>query len=115
MRISDWSSDVCSSDLDIAAAPFAEGKVLSGHDARRAQFPDQLSRDEILRRHAGHRVVEMENKHGIGACGREQSLPLIQCCQAKGRKVRKEMRSEERRVGKEGVRTCRIWRSAYHK
>src|SRR3546814_19243063 len=62
MRISDWSSDVCSSDLDIAAAPFAEGKVLSGHDARRAQFPDQLSRDEILRRHAGHRVVEMENK-----------------------------------------------------
>src|SRR3546814_10426717 len=37
------------------------------------------------------RVVEMENKHGIGAGGREQSLPLIQCCQAKGRKVRKEM------------------------
>src|SRR3546814_10784622 len=75
----------------MAAAPFAESKVLSGHDARRAQFPDQLFRDEILRRHAGHRVVEMENKHGIGACGREQSLPLIQCRQAKGREVRKEM------------------------
>src|SRR3546814_15869724 len=37
------------------------------------------------------RVVEMENKHGIGACGREQSLPLIERRQAKGREVREEM------------------------
>src|SRR3546814_20130124 len=103
----------------MAPAPFAEGKVLSGHDARRAQFPDQFFRDEILRRHAGHRVVEMENKHGIGACGREQSLPLIERRQANGREVREEMPyrmwiergndsgSEERRGGKRGVGTCR--------
>src|SRR3546814_17807986 len=35
----------------------------------------------------------MENKHGIGACGREQSLPLIERRQAKGREVREEMPS----------------------
>src|SRR3546814_14143165 len=33
----------------------------------------------------------MENKHGIGACGREQSLPRIERRQAKGREVREEM------------------------
>src|SRR3546814_5789827 len=33
----------------------------------------------------------MENKHGIGACGREQSLPLIERRQAKGREIREEM------------------------
>src|SRR3546814_1563078 len=35
MRISDWSSDVCSSDLDLCALP-GNGQISDGERARRA-------------------------------------------------------------------------------
>src|SRR3546814_16476665 len=39
MRISDWSSDVCSSDLlDLAARPLAEQHPVAGFDVELAQF-----------------------------------------------------------------------------
>src|SRR3546814_4302527 len=63
MRISDWSSDVCSSDLLRAAAALY----------RRLPVPRQRSGARLVRR-----------------------------------------RSEERRVGKEWVSTCRYRRSPYH-
>src|SRR3546814_3613853 len=86
MRISDWSSDVCSSDL-----PLLDRLMLS------------LSKHEETRLFLrpggeGHRVAGA----GLGAVARH----VIQ--------HRHVERSEERRVGKECVSTCRSRRSAYH-
>src|SRR3546814_1627472 len=78
MRISDWSSDVCSSDLLRERSQLA---VLGERDADAAR---QLPHDLGLRRATA--------KVGANACDR----------------------SEERRVGKECVSTCRSRWSPYH-
>src|SRR3546814_4086184 len=69
MRISDWSSDVCSSDLRGPSAT---------HRANPVRHPDRISRPPSANGH------------------------------------HKAMRSEERRVGKECVGTCRSRWSPYH-
>src|SRR3546814_7725690 len=79
MRISDWSSDVCSSDLD--GAEHQEGAEDAEHEAKVADAVD----DERL------------DRRGIGA---GLFIP--------------ETRSEDRRVGKECVSTCRSRWSPYH-
>src|SRR3546814_1163614 len=81
MRISDWSSDVCSSDLvdDAVAAAKAAFKSWS-----------QTTRDERLA--VLTRIVEEYKKRGADLA----------------------KRSEERRVGKECVSTCRSRWSPYH-
>src|SRR3546814_12535557 len=98
MRISDWSSDVCSSDLEDEAGNAArELQVLIGDAKRRRQGRVGRSRRE------GH-------DHGF--------LDLLE--EIDGRHLAKEAqrqrvgRSEERRVGKEGVSTCRSRWSPYH-
>src|SRR3546814_20393420 len=89
MRISDWSSDVCSSDLLVERNAVEEDlHVLDGIDghARLAGIADDA------------RVVGV-----VAAVGREvegDREPLLP-------------RSEERRVGKECVRTCRSRWSPY--
>src|SRR3546814_4550712 len=91
MRISDWSSDVCSSDLWCAAMPrpppMTTTRKAVAHDHDREQ--DQ--------RHAQCRPAT-----GGGLRGRD------------GRGGDGQGRSEERRVGKEGVRTCRSRWSPFH-
>src|SRR3546814_14565912 len=97
MRISDWSSDVCSSDLQPVAGEYrighargvreqrGEGGVeMPGVEARRIDRPDI----------------------GIGGAGRAKRLAM--------RFDELDERSEERRVGKECVSTCRYRWSAYH-
>src|SRR3546814_7967841 len=74
MRISDWSSDVCSSDLGVDEGQEMVGRVV-GAAGRRHQ-------------HRQARIFELER--------------------ARAR------RSEERRVGKECVSTCRSRWSPYH-
>src|SRR3546814_18008845 len=80
MRISDWSSDVCSSDLDPA------------RDAGRFDS----AADDPARNVAGRRLA-------APAGGRSRHRSCY--CPAIGYCLRE--RSEERRVGKECVRTCR--------
>src|SRR3546814_4633088 len=89
MRISDWSSDVCSSDLpraDMNRNPALEiwqrERCLSVSAVRRAQQRKQ-------------RLVLVNG----------QGLTIAQC---------PALRSEERRVGKECVSTCRSRWSPYH-
>src|SRR3546814_10641288 len=77
MRISDWSSDVCSSDLLLAHGP-ADGT------------PDYRKIHE-------HRFVRQLRLH-----------------ERVRQRAKAEPRSEERRVGKECVSTCRSRWSAYH-
>src|SRR3546814_9179196 len=89
MRISDWSSDVCSSDLDRDAVRLAEGRT--------APQPSAAAFDTGLYQPDGFRT-EM-------ACQTNQ----LGCIVTTPRE-----RSEERRVGKECVSTCRSRWSPYH-
>src|SRR3546814_18934713 len=97
MRISDWSSDVCSSDLALA------------HRSRRhVEHPvEALARGEAeallhldLRLQVAQREVELFNRveRHIGA---DVAVAVA-------------VRSEERRVGTECVSTCRSGWSQYH-
>src|SRR3546814_3201810 len=81
MRISDWSSDVCSSDLLLAAIWIA------------LHFATQIVRP------IGNLVLAAERVRGGDLTVRIDEGPE---------------RSEERRVGKECVSTCRSRWSPYH-
>src|SRR3546814_6605002 len=94
MRISDWSSDVCSSDLAArAAAGFmagARGEAVGNTVGYRIRFENKVSaatRIEVVTEGILTRMI--------------QDDPMLD-------------RSEERRVGKECVSTCRYRWSPYH-
>src|SRR3546814_10721327 len=84
MRISDWSSDVCSSDLGFAPCP-----------CRAATTRANRRHGEVK---GGRFFLRAEKSVGGVA-----NLPY-----------RQRIRSEERRVGKECVSTCRSRWSPYH-
>src|SRR3546814_10317640 len=94
MRISDWSSDVCSSDL-IARQDQRRPDPIDAHVLRGAGLAvgdHLLAEDELLPRPLRHAAVFL----WPGRC-----QPAL-------------LRSEERRVGKECVSTCRSRWSPYH-
>src|SRR3546814_13888463 len=94
LRISDWSSDVCSSDL--RAGPCHE----SGVRAARSAAPAQTA------------SVSSTMPHGMSrspAAGGPRAG-----CGHKPHDAQDESRSEERRVGNECVSTCRYRWSPYH-
>src|SRR3546814_16156519 len=88
MSISDWSSDVCSSDLGAA----------------------ESERD---------RIKGLYDGIGLGASQAQGKVNELtgQIDTAKKLTLRApaQVRSEERRVGKEWVRPCRSWWSSNHK
>src|SRR3546814_7301302 len=86
MRISDWSSDVCSSDLDFRFGG-ADANVIGGD--RHVAGAEQAET-------AGHDVTvdARDDRQGAFLQTLEQVDDVV-------------LRSEERRVGKEGVSTCR--------
>src|SRR3546814_3835165 len=84
MRISDWSSDVCSSDL---------------HRLDRLVAEDELA------------VLKRFRFGGRAAGDREDQIENILAHRVQRRIAQ---RSEERRVGKECVSTCRSRWSPYH-
>src|SRR3546814_8457791 len=101
MRISDWSSDVCSSDLQ---AGDGDDQLVARHrtdmfvDARKAREVEQ--QDRMIA--AGLRIAALFDQFlETGAVGKA------------GQAVGYE-RSEERRVGKEWVSTCRSRWSPAH-
>src|SRR3546814_16407840 len=99
MRISDWSSDVCSSDLfnaipgaEIIVKEFENGPPIEAPIALRVIGPDL----DTLRDIAARVETLMQATPGVRNIGN----PL--------------RRTEARRVGKEGVSTCRSRGSPYH-
>src|SRR3546814_1036844 len=78
MRISDWSSDVCSSDLGLFVPALRNADVLDAGGVR-------------------------EGVNRLRAQVMDRSIPASELS-----------RSEERRVGKECVSTCRSRWSPYH-
>src|SRR3546814_19862577 len=91
MRISDWSSDVCSSDLQLSF----DGQNEIGGAAH-----------ETVAREGRRRQGQAERRHDGDVQNRED--------QPAGRVSTDDRRSEERRVGKECVSTCRSRWSPYH-
>src|SRR3546814_15939747 len=101
MRISDWSSDVCSSDL---------GKILIAVGAR-PQVPDCPGNElGITSNDAFH--LEKLPKRIVIAGGGYIANEFAGIFNEFGADV--TIRSEERRVGKECVSTCRYRWSPYH-
>src|SRR3546814_12917241 len=98
MRISDWSSDVCSSDLLKAC----RRDLLGLRDAAllRVAYDSAGRRSELVALRAEHIESDAE---GAGTL----FIPSSKTDQA-------GERSEERRVGKECVSTCRSRWSQYH-
>src|SRR3546814_19515778 len=97
MRISDWSSDVCSSDLSVGGVAahrgplfLAEGTGLAQDVVRHADLSDVVQQGATV---DAHELVRVD--------------PRLQL-------RRDELRSEERRVGKACVSKCRSRWSPTH-
>src|SRR3546814_20461291 len=109
MRISDWSSDVCSSDLVVAVR--REDAVVAGRGAAAVGVDDGIVVGEGrgVGRHgqgvAGDGVVAV-----VAAVLASDGAPDLVAA-GRGMAV---ARSEERRVGKACVSTCRSRLSPYH-
>src|SRR3546814_12645956 len=105
MRISDWSSDVCSSDLvlrklELAAVHGLRAEVVERRRVAGAQVEDALpGRGGGLVLPAHGQLVRLGHQAG-NRIGR--------------RLVHDGIRSEESRVGKECVSTCRSRWAPYH-
>src|SRR3546814_12108233 len=112
MRISDWSSDVCSSDLFVDHLRHRESLARSG-DAEQhlVAFAIERGRDEFLDR--GRLIAR-----GLIVANQFESFAAFDLVGAGG--AMRDIafggvdRSEERRVGKECVSTCRSRWSPYH-
>src|SRR3546814_15686374 len=102
MRISDWSSDVCSSDLGLSSA--------SGSVSQKGQRqpPGRGGRGECFRC-----LDQRFSREGVS----RSCLPAIESeigrAKSRTRTPLHAIRSEERRVGKECVSKCKSRRSLY--
>src|SRR3546814_17397158 len=109
MRISDWSSDVCSSDLTLREQdkPFLNefASVIREH------HPNVLVTVEGFADPAGSAAYNKRLGQRRAEAVREQ---LVQAGGLSADKVRAVSRAEERRVGKECVSRCRSRWSAVH-
>src|SRR3546814_15788751 len=98
MRISDWSSDVCSSDLVDMIDLRQPWPLMAGLDEDRHRFL-------VTGREDFHRgAVDIAHPAAQPEVTRGAHRPVAIA----------HARSEERRVGKECVRTCRSRWSPYH-
>src|SRR3546814_12567043 len=103
MRISDWSSDVCSSDLPTLRPEFLRISGALCYGVHRSppifvHLPRSIPTFHILNHLGRH----------LSAPGRDQAET------SSARESTRKGRSEERRVGKECVSTCRSRWSPYH-
>src|SRR3546814_18785679 len=99
MRISDWSSDVCSSDL-------TSNHVLRLPRTNRGvaprQHPPQIAPLYLLDAQGSNEPPSLSSQNPYDRKNSYQNMGM------------KVTRSEERRVGKECVSTCRSRWSPYH-
>src|SRR3546814_16751916 len=102
MRISDWSSDVCSSDLGTTGLEIAER--LAG----RSEFA-LVTLPDAERKSAARRAEALNDADFVILC-----LPDEAAREAVAMIANDRTSSEERRGGKECVSTCRSWWSAVH-
>src|SRR3546814_19652609 len=115
MRISDWSSDVCSSDLLVRAHALECAQILDALcrggtcEGKRCQQQAQESLGKPGQKgRAGHGAPSERTD-----AGKEALQPALLTGPREfalaGRGYLGVCRSAERRVGEEGVMTCRSW------
>src|SRR3546814_15320651 len=103
MRISDWSSDVCSSDL-------SEFCLLVNF---RKYYKERKLRPSLVK---GRRIHLVKGR-GFCVCDGWQRAGHLLMKILGSRRILPRVRfvrSEERRVGQEGVIPCRTWWSPHH-
>src|SRR3546814_13748253 len=104
MRISDWSSDVCSSDLPQhmiqKVLPSTTRAISKRHLPPLRRLPTRMSAF-LTKRNSAQATTQSELLRYERSAFRALRSP-------------KSFRSEERRVGKECVSTCRSRWSPYH-
>src|SRR3546814_17846405 len=97
MRISDWCSDVCSSDLNFPwSEPRADEAVVNAHY--------RLNRLQWLRDNGITFGFDFETE-----IAKLRTIAADWEPRFAGQAARRQVRSEERRVGIECVSTCRSW------
>src|SRR3546814_13482133 len=109
MRISDWSSDVCSSDLYERA--LTRERIMAGLAAAKRRGRQGGRPPTIAAEKMQLIVAALSNGASKASVSRTFSMPrstLTDTVERIG------WRSEERRVGKECVSTCRYRWWAYH-
>src|SRR3546814_14707201 len=128
MRISDWSSDVCSSDLNLPANDQPAKDI--HHQVQTIELTTHCSGQECdIPRPNLARCGGGPGARPFGHMGRSSAAPMIHLFMLTQHSVkarfagnidsligqpRHDLRSEERRVGKECVSTCRSRWSPYH-
>src|SRR3546814_3739928 len=114
MRISDWSSDVCSSDLVMAQAADHAGIQWRTLNARKgpAVRATRCQADRSLYKAAVRQRVQ--SQPGLHLFQQAVDELLIEGERIAGVLTQGGLRSEERRVGKECVSTCRSRWSQEH-
>src|SRR3546814_15992183 len=102
MRISDWSSDVCSSDLANCRGSGSRRFHSDGAQARFRRFARQTYEESL---HGGPMASRLPQQEVVMFRSDRMEPELIEA---------RDSISEERLVGTERVRTCRSRWSLYH-
>src|SRR3546814_14591992 len=125
MRISDWSSDVCSSDLPIQI----RGGWTMDRDALYGDAGAAPGDVDLMQAYDDYPVINLMQIEDLGFCGKNDAPQFVRdhsftvdgdfpfntsTRRQPSAKSRSTARSEERRVGKECVSTCRSRWSPYH-
>src|SRR3546814_19819022 len=116
MRISDWSSDVCSSDLHadiyVEEQAYADPEAFVQRRLAEKRAPNGSAREQRLPSGEWHLLRPRTTPSGMQVTLRvditEQTRRQQELAETS------ERRSEERRVGKECGSTCRSRWSQYH-
>src|SRR3546814_17880047 len=123
MRISDWSSDVCSSDLPAGTDSARAGEIDVGHPLRFGSVDAHRGCETAVRRDARNQGVPEQRSFPLAEAAHpapreEQIRPYaggLADHAAQPDAVAAFGRTQERRVGKEWVRTSRYRWTHYHK
>src|SRR3546814_11379741 len=109
MRISDWSSDVCSSDLDWHAVPRL---VLAKQRGAASIFETRCM--GLIGNFSISATPRLNRFRDDGLAATIIDMDVPNDLFAAPAQLRQRLRSEERRVGKECVSTCRSRWAPYH-
>src|SRR3546814_16792738 len=118
MRISDWSSDVCSSDLDPAEAKRGLGLPLLGSIPKIDEAPKEILLDRKSDLVDAYLTVQtnlaFSTEHGVPrsfsvTSTRPREGKSTTCLALATTLTRGGTRSAEHREGQESVGTCRSW------
>src|SRR3546814_15578301 len=113
MRISDWSSDVCSSDLADLLRRAMGKKIKAEMDAQRAIFVEGCAKTNNITAHKANELFDLIDKFaGYGFNKSHAAAYALLTYQTAWLKAH-HASSEERSVGKECVSTCRSRWSPY--